>query len=1671
MDLRGIVLFITATFVVSLEGLALNTANGPEEDFVTPHYTHYDDLVALYNNLARSYPNLARVFSIGKSVEGRELLVLEISENVQERALGEPMVKYVANMHGDEAVGRELLVYLSQYLLHNYGKDERVTQLVNGTDIFLMPSLNPDGFEKSQEGKCDSNQDFSGRENANHVDLNRDFPDQFDRKLRKGGNILQGRQDETIAMMTWIANEPFVLSGNLHGGAVVASYPYDSGIPRSCCIESISPDNELFKYLAHVYADNHPRMAAGNACLPERFPGGITNGANWYEVVGGMQDYNYARSNAFEITFELSCCKYPPASSMPGHWQLNKESLIKYLEQAHIGIKGLVRDTEGQPVEDASIVVEGIDHNVTTTNRGEYWRLLLPGTYSVYATAWGYRPSEPVNVTVRQTDPTIVNFTLKRRSFGEQDLYTATRNMDEVKEITRTVDEYGFLHHTEFKHHNYAAMEKYLKELNENYPNITRLYSIGRSVENRQLYVMEITTDPGKHSLSKPEVKYIANMHGNEVVGRELLLLLLKYLCENYGRDKRVTRIVSTIRLHILPSMNPDGYEISKVGDIFGIQGRANAKGVDLNRNFPDRYETNDYNREQQPETKAIMSWIANIPFVLSANLHGGALVANYPYDNGPDPKSNLPNLSPDNDVFKMLALTYSKAHPRMHLGEPCPPMISKITGAKNLLEERFPDGITNGAAWYPVSGGMQDYNYLHSNDFELTLEVGCTKFPNASELPKFWLQNREPLLKFIEMSRKGVHGLIRTPIGGAISHAKISVEGIKHDIYSAENGDYWRLLVPGDYNITVSAPGYETVTQNVTVPEGNDPEDSEVTLDFTLMRDNPQDWSSAYDFRIFANLQNGYLKNSELSARFSQLENHQPDVAEFRAGDSLVSMAIHSLKITHNMGAPEENKFHIALIGGLFASQPVGRELLLRLATHILMGNKIGDPPIKRILNNAVLHFIPGVDPGFDNVPNDCNPVVKDEVGEKLLSQNPNKTREMDIITNAFRKMLLNEGYDVIILLGSGYFGVSYAKDELNVYKTLAENYDQSMHKETCSLTNNKGRNIAEYIQREYNIPVININLSCCKYPAASTIPTIWRGNLKPLMQLIQDLTSGIRAIITDDRGIPIREAVVKIGTKTYQLSRNMAYFKIILIPGDYELTFFCTDYAPKTLKVHVDEQSITDINVQMRMLKPGEVEYKENKLGKQLSVINHILDNLNIKYPQLSALHNVGTTKKGNEILSLEISNKSRQKQGGRPSIIFSAGLSQGKPVTSKVLLQFASYLLNNYKNNEVITSYLDKLSIFIVPDLYPDLVKNDSCTPFTNNELSFPIHSELSNEAAMIINWFKEINPLLIVNLNTGFRHVEIPYGSEYSNIEKEAYKSEDDQVLKSLASEYVRYSSLNSPKCDTKLNIENNAVIHGGEGIAGMKGDSLLDYVYFNTSALIMDVYITCCNTDDSMNVWQNNKDSLLAVIKEASKGVQGYVVSENNEPVDNAIVSYDDSVHQVRSGKIGAYWILLSPGSHNITATAPGFMQQTRLISIPDVNKYTHLMFKLRRDESIFGLPRLVFIIITGTVCLAIVVCGICICARCQTTQNYEKNYRKGYAFSLLKDGTSFFDDDEKEIEIFRRPLNEHIIKYEEKLKVTKPYFDEDNASSSDDGSDLEFIKPEQEWNEKVLKET
>lgn len=123
-----------------------------------------------------------------------------------------------------------------------------------------------------------------------------------------------------------------------------------------------------------------------------------------------------------------------------------------------------------------------------------------------------------------------------------------------------------FLIKPPFVHHNTADIEVFVKRISREYPSITRLYSVGKSVNGKDLWVLEITKNPGKHTFGVPEFKYVANMHGNEVVGREMLVLLTQLIVENYKLNDRITKLVDTTRMHFMYSLNPDGYDISTEG-------------------------------------------------------------------------------------------------------------------------------------------------------------------------------------------------------------------------------------------------------------------------------------------------------------------------------------------------------------------------------------------------------------------------------------------------------------------------------------------------------------------------------------------------------------------------------------------------------------------------------------------------------------------------------------------------------------------------------------------------------------------------------------------------------------------------------------------------------------------------------------------------------------------------------------------------------------------------------------------------------------------------------------------------------------------------------------------------------------------------------------------------
>ncbi|MCB0368991.1 MAG: hypothetical protein KDD45_05930 [Bdellovibrionales bacterium] len=257
--------------------------------------------------VAKEYPNLAKLSSIGKSVQGRDLWVMKLANNV-ENDDNRPEFKYIANMHGDEIVGRELMVLLIEDLVSNYGKDPFITDLMNKTQIYIMPSMNPDGANSVRRG------------NASWVDLNRDFPD-F--STQDNQNKLDGRAPETQAVMKWEAQRKFVLSANFHGGAEVVNYPWDTTGEKF-------PLYDLVRGLSIEYATNAPYIGASKT-----FKQGITNGYDWYEVNGGMQDWSWYWYHDLQLTVELSNEKYPNPSKVSYYYQQNRKALLTFIARVH----------------------------------------------------------------------------------------------------------------------------------------------------------------------------------------------------------------------------------------------------------------------------------------------------------------------------------------------------------------------------------------------------------------------------------------------------------------------------------------------------------------------------------------------------------------------------------------------------------------------------------------------------------------------------------------------------------------------------------------------------------------------------------------------------------------------------------------------------------------------------------------------------------------------------------------------------------------------------------------------------------------------------------------------------------------------------------------------------------------------------------------------------------------------------------------------------------------------------------------------------------------------------------------------------------------------------------------------------------------------------------------
>ncbi len=339
----------------------------------------------------------------------------------------------------------------------------------------------------------------------------------------------------------------------------------------------------------------------------------------------------------------------------------------------------------------------------------------------------------------------------------------------------------------------YPTYESYVDimyQFEANYPDLCKIVNIGITVEGRKLLFAKIT-DNVSTGEAEPRFMYTSTMHGDETGGYVLMLHLIDYLLTNYGSDNAITNLVTNSEIWINPLANPDGTFAMGNSSVWGAT-RYNGNNIDLNRNYPDPEDgPHPDGNEWQPETEAFMHLADSIQFTLSANLHAGTEVCNYPWD-------TWSKLHADDDWWQFVCREYADT---AHIYSPSGYMT------------QYDNGITNGYAWYTISGGRQDYMNYFAGCREFTLEMSNTYILIENKLPLFWEYNYRSFLNYMKQVLYGFQGTVTNSETGEPVNAKVTL--INHDldnsfVFAGEDlGDFYRPVFAGTYDLKFSANGY----------------------------------------------------------------------------------------------------------------------------------------------------------------------------------------------------------------------------------------------------------------------------------------------------------------------------------------------------------------------------------------------------------------------------------------------------------------------------------------------------------------------------------------------------------------------------------------------------------------------------------------------------------------------------------------------------------------------------------------------------------------------------------------------------------------------------------------------------------------------------------------------
>lgn len=412
-DLEGVFgtrgrFYVSAEEAEMLRGMGYTVVEDKQSEPLVPYPT-VDEIYDSIDSVVTAHPDICRLEVIGQSVEGRDLLAVVVSDNVESEEV-EPELRIHGAIHGDEKTSAMVTLHYLKMVTDNYADSGMCTYLVDSAETWVIPVVNPDGYEGNS------------RYNANGIDLNRNLS--YMGPGGGGGSTAfsepetQALRDLTMQSYPAVENftNPFSTGLSLHGGAAcintVWNYTEDPLPEDSALVHSQAIDYDQSPGIVSYFG------AGGEFWIA--FPG-----ASWYETNGDVNDWSYGECGTVDHTIEVHSNKQ--AADWPGVSDAHYMAILEFFTGSTYGVWGTVEDADGNPL-DAQIQVslpDGADSQPlrfcrTDVTLGDYHKTLVPGTYDVTATVDGYTPQTVESVVVGSQERVEVSFTFGSSGISEQ---------------------------------------------------------------------------------------------------------------------------------------------------------------------------------------------------------------------------------------------------------------------------------------------------------------------------------------------------------------------------------------------------------------------------------------------------------------------------------------------------------------------------------------------------------------------------------------------------------------------------------------------------------------------------------------------------------------------------------------------------------------------------------------------------------------------------------------------------------------------------------------------------------------------------------------------------------------------------------------------------------------------------------------------------------------------------------------------------------------------------------------------------------------------------------------------------------------------------------------------------------------------------------------------------